>query len=281
MDRLYVSGLWIIKNNAKRSSGHYYRNLPSTIEFLKGSRLIFYYDNSDILSEVSRLASKYQVTLEPMRTDLQDLPCWDWAVALADSCEAMQLDQFLMPENFASEKGVVHYWRDLKKGGRESYIKILAVWLSKISLVTNVMHNRHNESIAWVDASISRFKDDRENWNFSKVGSVPGCISHYGNRMRFHGRKLPLNASYLEGDKQAWTAVESIYYDMLPRAARTPYGHDEETVLAECIAQFPGLFHCIGQPLSYQRSILNQLLQKVSRKMSLHKKLSGKADRPE
>ncbi len=263
MYRTYVTGLWIVPNNAKRSPEHYFSCLPATFALLRRSHVIFYHDDVTVLEKALALAAEHEVLLEPIRAPLQSLACWGWAERFVDACAAMRLDEFNQTKSYAGEKGVVHFWRDLQQGGRESYISMLAIWLSKVPLVAAVGRRQNKESLAWIDASIARVNGERENWNFPRMDGEPGCISHYGNDMRFLGRRLPLSAGYLEGDSQAWQALEALYFDMLPKAARMPYGHDEETVLAQCVAEAPELFHCIGQPLPPWTRSLSQLRSRI------------------
>jgi hypothetical protein len=164
------------------------------------------------------------------------------------ACDRMRLDRFPRPDAFASEKGVTHYWRDLKGGGADAYRAMLAIWLSKIALTSDVARDHESMSVAWVDASVARFNLRRTNWNFTQDQGHPAKISHFASPMRFFGRPLPLNASYLEGRSSVWTELERLFNAMLEKALQMPYGHDEETVLAQCLSASPDLFRCIGAP---------------------------------
>jgi hypothetical protein len=271
MDRLYVSGLWLIQNNVKRSPDHYFQNLPGTFSLIKGQRLVFHYDDESVINEVSRLAREFQITLEPVKINIQELECWVWASRFVDGCQAMRLNELRFLDDHAGEKGVAHFRRDLQKGGKSSYERMLTIWLSKVSIVTGLANNSSDRSIAWIDASIARFNHDRENWDFTKLKSVPGCISHYGNRMSFYGKRLPLNAAYLEGNCKAWNTLYSLYNEILPKAARMPYGHDEETVLSECVTRSPELFNCLGQPFHHQKGLLERIIRKSYDMISAYK----------
>ena len=270
MDRLYVSGLWLIQNNVKRSPDHYFQNLPGTFSLIKGQRLVFHYDDESVISEVSRLAREFQITLEPVKINIQELECWDWASRFVDGCQAMRLNELRFLDDHTGEKGVAHYFRDLQKGGRGSFERMLTIWLSKVSIARDLA-NKRNRSVAWIDASISRANYDRENWDFTQVDSVPDCISHYGNRMSLYGKRLPLSAGYLEGNCKAWNALYSLYHEILPKAAQMPYGHDEETILSECVTQSPDLFHCVGQPVYHRKGLLERILRKAYNTMLMNK----------
>lgn len=246
--RQYVSGLWILPSNPKYTSRHYLDLLPATIAMLRGQTLLFHSNDEAVLDRAGVIAIEHGVTFEGVTCPVADLPARDAAQALVESCAAMQLDLFPRPSDFFNEKGVVHYWRDLKGGGADIYRDMLTIWLSKIPISAGVARDR-DRSVAWVDASIARVNGKRENWDFSRVDGVPGRISHYGSPMRHFGRTLPLSAGYLEGDPEAWTMLRTLYTDALERAAQSPYGHDEETILGHCVSERPDLFHCVGRPL--------------------------------
>jgi hypothetical protein len=77
-----------------------------------------------------------------------------------------------------------------------------------------------------------------------------GAVSRvrYGSDMRRYGRHLPLNASYISGPREQWQEFQQLFSQKAQLAAQMPYGHDEETILSECIREQPDWFHCIGMP---------------------------------
>ncbi|MCV2881235.1 hypothetical protein [Actibacterium sp. XHP0104] len=246
--RLYVSGLWIIADNPKNDADHYASLLPRTFDLLSGSTVWFYTNNDTVTQEISELAQTRGIDLVTKRLEIPELPGWDASNAALAACENMKLDRFARPKSYANEKGVVHYWRDLKGGGADTYRAMLAIWLSKVALTSAAARTQQQGSIAWVDASVSRFSNKRSNWDFTHDPGEVGKISHYATPMRYLGRALPLNASYMEGTLTAWNRLEGLFNDALIRSLEAPYGHDEETVLGQCISEAPDLFRCIGGP---------------------------------
>lgn len=252
--RIYVSGLWVLQGNPKRSLDHYDSLLPATLDLLTCSTLYFYSDDLAILERVRGLSSLRGIETRISLVPVAMLPGWKMAENAMQSCKAMSLSSFSRPQNYYYEKGVTHYWRDLKDGGSDVYKGMLAIWLSKVFLTAAVSRERRG-SVAWVDASVSRFNGKRTYWNFPSDNGYPGKISHYGSPMNFYGAPLPINASYLEGDTVAWERCETLFQEKLRLALKMPYGHDEETVLAECVKSSPDLFRKIGSPLSSEGKV--------------------------
>ena len=269
VQRAYVSGLWLLADNPKYDVCHYHRLLPRTLDLLRGSALHFHSNSDTVFQLVADLAQARGIELKMIELEVDELPCWDIAKVAVDACARMRLDQFARPDHFADEKGSIHYWRDLKGGGAQTYQAMLAIWLSKVALTAKVACNWEGNSVAWADASIARFNGRRSNWDFSRDRGDPARISHYGNYMRFFGQPLPLNASYLEGGLSAWEALERLFDATLAKAVQMPYGHDEETVLGQSVTSSPDLFRCIGHQLRERtsfrrvRSALWQRFEKI------------------
>lgn len=170
----------------------------------------------------------------------------------------MNLDYFEKPKNLSGEKALIHFWNHFYSSDISVYADMLTIWLSKIDLV-----NRHSDESsmeterAWIDASLGRMNYRRSNWFVSKVSIPRGKIGHYDSRMKCYGVKIPLNASFLSGTLDAWPKLAEAFNDSLVCARQIPYAHDEETVLADCIAKYPDFFHCVGNHYRQKDYLIN------------------------
>ena len=249
--RTFVSGYWKLPGNAKRSVDYYGRHFSQLLSVMREQHLIFYSDDEQILDDMASRAAESRVSLDARHLPVMQLPAFEQSESLAKSCSLMALDQWSRPSRTAGEKGVNHYWRDLKGSGLETYRQLLCVWLSKVPLMSSLASQMPSDhGLSWVDLTIMRFSHQRSNWRFWRVSDRPGCLSHYASPMRYMGQPLPINASYLSASAQVWLLVNEIFQGSASLASAMPYGHDEETILGECQRQNPELFHCIGAPYS-------------------------------
>lgn len=247
--RLYCSGYWPISGNTKRSQEHYAAYLPATLDIIHGQELVFYSNDNSYIERVHKLAEERGITFTGSFMEDSELPARDLAVQMVDACRGMNLDKFAKSSDLGSEKGVIHYWRDFVGSGEPVYRKLLSIWLSKVFLTSALAQGVETDRLtAWMDISVSRFQGRRENSGFQNLVLPADRLSHYGSAMRFYGVRLPLNASFLCGTGPVWSAVEEEFSDATNRATTMPYGHDEETVLADCVRRKPELFYCIGLP---------------------------------
>lgn len=256
--RLYCSGYWLVDGNKKRSREHYAALLRASLDMIQGEELVFYSSDDAQIELVQRLAENRLIAFTGVLLAVECLPARILAESLVAACQRMELDKVAMPPNFLEgrfgrEKGVAHYWRDLKGSGHLAYLDILTIWLSKISLASKLAHSGPaDRPVAWMDVSVSRFSEIRENPNFHALNLPADKLSHYQDSgMRYCGEELPLNASFMSATAPVWARVEAEFRDAASRAATMAYGHDEETVLADCVWLKPDMFHCIGKKKAY------------------------------
>lgn len=247
----YVSGYWCLPGNGKNKPEYYQRSLEALVRRLCGKKLLFFAGDDEIVALVDDACSAFGVDVEIRLLPLEALPQHVLAERLTTSCRRMELDCWSMDRKFYSEKGVVHYWRDLKGSGEEVYSHLLAIWLSKISLVAGFANSVDASTpLAWVDSSLVRIKGNRSNWCFWKQSVEPGRVCHYASPMRYLGGCLPVSAGFLLAQAADWYRLESLFNDVASQSVVMSYGHDEETILGECWRRRPELFHCIGRPYS-------------------------------
>ena len=264
--RHYISGYWPLAGNAKNPKTHYLKLLPDTLEPLREASLTFYSNDAAVLERVMVLSKHVGIRCEPRLRRVDDLPAWSLAGALVQACDRMNLEAWPMPQKFAGEKGSKHYWRDFKGSGPQVYRYLLSIWLSKISLVTDEARRQLDtrnvggavSSLAWIDASLSRFNSTRRSWRYWRVKDSPGRLSHYRSGMRCFGVPLPLQASFLTAEVCVWLELEALFLEAAAAAVLMAYAHDEETVLAECRRRQPELFHAIDAP---RHLLLKRLLR--------------------
>lgn len=75
--RLYVSGLWLIKGNLKRSPEHYNQFLLLTLKMIQGSDLMFFCESPSVLEKVSKFIKEYCINLLPVELKIEDHPNYE------------------------------------------------------------------------------------------------------------------------------------------------------------------------------------------------------------
>ena len=114
------------------------------------NRSLYFFTNEQwVLDNIKKCCESRDIQLTSVLIDIEDLPAWDIAGEIVECCERMHLEQFTRPSRYHREKGVIHYWRDLVDGGRDTYKRMLAIWLSKVYLASIVANKSQNsEGIA-------------------------------------------------------------------------------------------------------------------------------------
>lgn len=249
--RTYVMAYWPVADNAKRSLDHYTKYLALSLEMLAGQNLYFVSGNNAVLSSVEAHCRQHGIKLHVEKVVLDDLPKRPQMNELLLRAKQFGAALRAPPADFQRDKGLIHYWRDLRQAGEESFRKVFCIWHSKIGILHKAAVDNPFASteFAWVDASVARFNNNRAGWDFRQISqSRAGVIYHYPNDMRKHGRQLPLNASFLLGDRKAIDDLHAAYEDAFRNSLAENYPNDEETVLAGVVASRPGLFSVIAGP---------------------------------
>ena len=249
MSRTYIMGFWPIPQNQKNSLGHYSRYLALSLEMLQGANLYFISDNDQIISAVTKKCESIGINLYCKRLGIHDLEKYQYIGTLIQRTKNFGASLSCPPKNFNYDKGLNHYWRDLRKSGEDSFEKVFSIWHSKIDLLSLVSHENRFDSreFAWVDASIARFNGKRFAWNFPKLTmNRPNTVYHYPNLMQKYGHLLKINASFLLGDERAIDTLKTTYNEAFVKCLSEDYPNDEETVLDEVVSRNPRLFHSIS-----------------------------------
>lgn len=250
----------MLADSPKSGIERYYKLIPKTLAMLAGSRLVFFYDDPALLRFVEKHALDKEIDLVPAERPIDELPARALSEGFAASCERMGLDAFPEPEDKNKEKGVIHYWRDWKRGGPQFYEDLLSIWLSKVSLVREAAESAQDHGLggyfAWIDASVARFSRKRRHWDFTRVRLPEAQISCYRNDMRYFGGALPVNASFLGGGAAVWPEMERRFLVKARASLDTAYAHDEETILSAVYLDDPDLFNRFGGVPKYNHSLL-------------------------
>lgn len=261
-DKIYVSGLWLIDANYKRSRSHYMDFLNKTLVFAKNSTLVFYHNDKEIAGILKEIARSNKINLRLIEMNLSELP----ANKFLETNSSIPVDlspfkKFWHDRNIEKEKCFEHFFVDSNNGEDfGAFQQMRKIWISKIFLVLNVVNSFKAKEYIWMDASVSRFNKTRRNWDFNKVKIKGDRIYHYSSIMNFFGKNLPLNASLLKGSKDAWLQLFEIYCEFLQKTSKASYLFDEEIVLAMCYKHNPTFFNCINRE---RRTLLHRVAGKI------------------
>jgi len=261
--RIYVSGYWLVKNNVKKSKSVYMYGIKRTFKLLRNSQLFFFTDCNDVKPLLYELSKKYNIDLTVIHKPLQELPAKEFVDNMVDSAKSMNLSRSDINYDIHpySEKGIIHYFRDLNRTGEDNYRSLLLIWLSKIILV-NVIISKYNNMddrklICWVDCTIEWCSHTRSNWNFSKQKLPLDQLSHYAGALYYMGSRMPISASFLSGGAAVWGNLEKEFLNEVKLVENMAYAHDEETLLNNILIKNPENFNTIGS--GYAVKTINSL----------------------
>ena len=249
--RLYVTAYYHIPKKSMPNMGisRYLRLAPVSLEMIRNSQLVFYYEEQCIADIVSKICADWSIDLVPVRLPLKNLPQRQAAIAIAKNAKESSLPPLI---GSVKEKGRGHLRGMVRGEDSQEYADNLSVWLSKLDLVqASIDHlSVNSEPIAWMDFGVSKKNYTRRNWRFQEAESnrKNNGLLHYGSEMRFQNEKLPLNASFLSGRPEIWKTALNEFNTFLEIAGVDSYPHDEETVLSQIVRTNPELFECIGEP---------------------------------
>jgi len=260
--RVYISGLFIIPGNPKRSPHHYFQLLKESLRYAKDSTLYFFSNSNQIKEDITKISQEFNIKLIWESLEIKELPVYTNLLENAPAIEIQGFEHLHKNRLISREKIFEHYFIDSKSGSdRDTFKMMQAVWLSKIHLV-NIAITKENAAreFCWFDASVSRFKQ-RANANFSEIKINPERVHHYSSIMRFFGKRLPLNASVLMGSSEAWLKLLPIYHEQLECLIHCGLPIDEEIVLMNCLSKFPELFDSIDK--TSERNLLHKVIGRL------------------
>jgi hypothetical protein len=219
----YVIGYWKIPANRKRGLGHYTTLIPRTFALLKDKNVVFFYNDDKFLELVKQVCTTPNILY--IKREIEDLPNYGISLDYLNSCKN-QDNELLM--KMRDQKGLIHYNREYKVSGEDSYRKVITVWTSKILLVEEIMNLNpfKSDRFAWVDSSAGRF-----NICFPELKYDDNRFTcNFGN-MSYKGERIKMSASFMIGKTEIWNKVVPLYKKELETTKDSNYAHDEETIL--------------------------------------------------
>jgi hypothetical protein len=263
--RLYISALWLVEGNLKRSPEHYFHHLEPTLKMIRGGNLMFFYESEDILNRVSAVAKNYDINLLPFELKLEDHPDLERSKAMAqNSCE-FRMDVFAdaFPDLISNEKGFNQYFKFLNRGENvQAYSKQLVCTIGKYSLIQKSMEKYDFEELYWVDVSASRFNHARKNFDFCEIPIRKDAIHHYSSSQKIFGQTQKVQGSVLFGNRKAWESFAALY-DETFRAyidSGCTYPATDEPLMTLCHLKNPDLFERVD---SEERTLLHKAVGKL------------------
>jgi hypothetical protein len=220
----YICAFYHIPENKKNNLEHYQTHLPKTLEQLKHQRIVFFYEDVEILEYVKTFVDTNPAYFIPIYLKLTDLPTYEISQQLLECCKK-QDTEYLRSIN--DHKGVVHYQREYLQSGEDSYRKVITVWTSKIGLIEKVIVENpfQTDTFAWVDVSISRINMQFVDIHFEKEKiNTNICWANYKGERMYH------SGGFLISSMDTWNRFIPIYNKKLEDIREDPYAHDEETI---------------------------------------------------
>ena len=260
--RLYVSGLWIIEGNTKRSRQHYLDLLPETFKILRGEHLVFFCESEDIKAVAWSLAKQYEVNLVIKHLPIQQHP--DYALT-------KQMAGNIRPENFkiwadafkgsGTHEKALNQQRLLQNSRHDIYSTITTCTLGKASLLNEITLENNYAEYFWIDASASREyisgKIDFRRWRLK-----PGAINHRASGMKLFGKHQTASGMVLGGEPQVWQKLHGIYQSLLKTyiSTRCPHPATDEVLMTLIAAQHPELFHCKNPTRTWLHKVIGKII---------------------
>lgn len=245
---LWVTAMWDVPDNPKRSPQHYRRLIPRTARLLHDSRCEAWVDSprwGEYLAGALTSAGVDQnmnwespSSLVPQR--LQQ------AVA-KNASRRLHAEPITGVSATSLEKDTVHFVRDLTPAGIDTYTSLVQAWLAKVFAVLEAISRNkigRLEVVGWVDASFSRFLDPSlPHVEFSPTQPVSsGRLTHVGNIMTHGGKPLDISATVMIGSVATWRWLGRAFLRAALHAYKDNYLHDEETILNLLVGRFPHRF---------------------------------------
>jgi SAM-dependent methyltransferase len=239
----YITGYWNIKDNIKNSyENHYKKLIPKTLDILNNCNIIFFYDNEEILKYVKRNIKTKNIIY--IKINIESLETYNISNDYLKSCK-LQDNNYLKKINIKNEKGLIHYEREYKKSGENSFKKVFTIWTSKIFLVNKIIDKNpfNTNFFAWIDISASRININN---NYYKKNYLSDYIYHFNkNIMKYYGEKIEINGFFLLSNINTWKKLIFLYKNQLELCKNSNYSHDEETLLHLIMKENKNLFYNI------------------------------------
>jgi hypothetical protein len=249
--RLYISGLWLVEGNPKRSPEHYYKQLPKTFELIRGCDLMFYCSQPSVEQLVTDLAKEYSINVQIKHFDVKSHEHFKLTQDACLHSQAFHMEPWSQAYNgLKTHEAGLQLFLFQNNTSLEFYTQVNACFMSKTIVVEQHLQEIQHDEIFWIDASVSRFIDKRKHWNFTQVDLQEDKISHYSSGQRIFGKRQPVQGSLLGGTKSSWENFIPLFASTLREYVDSGciYPAPDETIFMLCHAKHPELFACIDSP---------------------------------
>ena len=214
--------------------------MPKTLRMLEKQNLVFFHNKNILLNSPTNDDIMYK------EREIMDLPTYSISLDFLEACKRQNTIK-VNPR----EKGAVHYSREYKISGEDSFRKLFTVWTSKLFLLRNIAIENpfDTEYFAWSDISISRLENNRAHWNFLEYDfSFDNSIKIfvYPSQMYYKGERLSGNAGFMLFRRDSIIDFVEEYEKKMNYLTNDSYAHDEETIIHEVYKDCPNLFGIIG-----------------------------------
>jgi hypothetical protein len=232
-----ITGFWHIKENTKHSIQHYYKYFKKTFDKISGFNIVFFYKDDDILKYIKSINKSKHIIYKKL--DVYNLPTYKYSNDYLNSCK----NQPICKSNNLNEKGCIHYKRELKESGENSFKSVFSIWTSKIFLVDSVIDENpfNTKYFTWIDASFSRINDDKL-IDLTHYISDDFLYTRSKSGMNYKDKQVKTPCVLLCACKDMWIKIKQLYLEKLNYLRNSNYCHDEETILTEIYNSNPSLF---------------------------------------
>lgn len=225
----FIMAFYNFKGNKRHNLDHYKKHITRTFRIMPKSKIVFFYEDDNIFNLIKRRCKTKTIIGKKILNN--DLPTFEITKNYVNSLKKLNIKKM---ENYSREfeKGKSHYY-ELKNCGDKVYHQILTIWTSKLFLIEKVINDNpyKTNNFAWVDVSLGKMNDKRNNWNWMTNIYPENKISFYPSKMTYYGTKLNLSAGFIYSEKNYFIKLINLYKIKLEELKDDIYGHDEETIL--------------------------------------------------
>lgn len=237
--QLWVTAMWNVPKNPKRSAEHYLKVTPATSALLRGLDCHAWVDSVQWAREFDTQFRYHGVSAEIYHRGPYRLVPRNLVRAVRHNAIARFTAGTPGPLPAGSrEKDTVHLQRDLLAAGPQVYTRLVSAWLAKpfaINASSRLARLSNSDLVGWIDASFSRILPTGshrleqvvpESWRAHQ-------ILHLEGGMDYRNRPLGISAAILVASVATWQWLGQEFHRAALTAFQEAYLHDEETVLSE------------------------------------------------
>lgn len=251
-DVTFVSGFWMVERPIKYEFNHYHSLIPKTFSLLENKNIAFFYEDRgflDYLNKYIKTKKFLSYYLHPI-----DLPANEITKDYINTCK--EQDAASLKKIYPYKEGGFLWYENVEKGlgkwpmmkdHEPSYFTQTCIMLSKSFLVKEIIKKNpfNTNYFAWADLSISRFRHNRKNADFTKFDFTNKYMYHYSSFMRYYGKRQKVNGSFMFGHKSKWEEFLPLYEGELIKLKNSKYCHSDESVITSVVNKSPDLFKAI------------------------------------